>query len=218
MPEVVERSREDDRERAEPHEREAELRAEGSDLHLAAAHRTAGHRGHGGDEGGDTPEDHAAVQEQVREAPERVPSHDPMPRDVPRRAEPAEKYPRDADDEGHRRPQTGEPGAPERQRDRRHTDPILRTGLQQLDPGALLANGQSGNDDPPSRMALPPHREPARTEPRDAAQLAPVDRLRGRDERSGPARFHLDEDVAIAVAADEIDLPEAGSFVTGNDA
>src|SRR5207247_10274522 len=98
------------------------------------------------------------------------------------------------------------------------TTPILRTGLQQLDPRALLANGQSGNDDPPSRMALPAHREPAHTEPRDAAQLAPVDRLRGRHERSRPARFHLDEDEAIAVAADEIDLAEPGSFVTGDDA
>src|SRR2546428_3755160 len=154
----------------------------------------------------------------MRDAPEGVPSDDAMPRDVPRRAEPAEKDARDADDEGHRRAQTGERGAPQRQRDRRHVQPILRAGLQQLDPRPLVADSQSRDDDPPSSVALSAHREPARAETRETAELAPVDRFRGGDERSRPARLHLDEDEPIAVAADEIDLAEAGSFVTGDDA
>src|SRR5207237_1658433 len=66
MPQLVERAREDHRERAEPDQREAKLRSERSDAHLASAHRTAGHRCARPDEGGDAPPDHAPTQEPAR--------------------------------------------------------------------------------------------------------------------------------------------------------
>src|SRR3989441_7470903 len=218
MPELIEGTREDHRQRAEPDEREAELRVERSNTQLAAARGAAARRGRGGEARGTAPEDPPAVEEEMRNAPERVPSHHAMPRDVPRRAEPAEEDARDANDERRHRPQAGEPGAPQRQRDRRHAESILGTGLQQLDLCALVADGQRGDHDAPARMSLSAHREPARTETREAAELALVDRLRGRHERSRAARLHLDEHEAVAVAADQIDLAEAGALVTGDDA
>ena len=51
----------------------------------------------------------------------------------------------------------------------------------------------------------------------DARELARVDRLGRAHERSAPAGLHLDEDVAAAVAADEIELAIPGAGVAGDD-
>ena len=61
-------------------------------------------------------------------------------------------------------------------------------------------------------------REPRLRERRKPRGLAPIDGLRGRDERARASRLHLYERITARVATDEIDLAETRAYVAGDDA
>ena len=58
---------------------------------------------------------------------------------------------------------------------------------------------------------------PRERESVDARELPRIDRFGRAHERSAPAGLHLDEDVAAAIAADEIELAIPGAGVAGDD-
>lgn len=90
--------------------------------------------------------------------------------------------------------------------------------FEQLHARPVHADGESRDDHAPARPPLAADGEPARAKTREPAQLSTVDGFRGRDERAGAPRLDLDEDVAAAVSADEIDLAEPRPHVARNDA
>ena len=212
MPQVVERPSQDRDERADTDEGETELRPDRADRKRSAADRTAAHRGHGGDERGDAPERHPRVDEQVRGRPKRIPAVDPVPGHIPARSEPAEERADRSDDE--RRPQRSDPSgaSTKRERDGRHRGSILGTDLQQLDAGAVLIDGERGHEHSPARPAFASEREPPGTEAGQAFELASIDGFGRGHERARAPRLDLDEDIAVAIPTDEVDLagPRAG--------
>ena len=67
------------------------------------------------------------------------------------------------------------------------------------------------------RVALAPHREPAGSKTGETSELSAVDRLGRRHERAGASRLHLNEDIAVPVTTDQIDLTEARALIPGDD-
>src|SRR6266540_3100463 len=99
VPEIIERRRGDDRQRAKADEGETPFDVQRSDRELERLGVAASGRGPDRDQRRDTHERRSDVHREMRRTPEGVATERAVPRDVPRRACPAEAEADEAQDE-----------------------------------------------------------------------------------------------------------------------